>query len=393
MIRPPAKTTPASDERKILWDDSNARSVYSDVSAVSATREEISLLFGTSRLPEKWEEGITVQATDRIVLNPLIAKKLAAELNDCIRYYESQLGRIDEPSSPLADLGEGILSGQRWPSPPKEIGSGKAAALLELIEELKVELSIERSVKLAEKSLLGNRFLVVVNKKLVKEKPNERILEICEKMAMPRELLDTFSQNLHDADYVYFGFEENEKTSMYKAYLESPEYWTRVTPNSPYGSEPFQLYEGFKWDTLDSKKRVLTSYTCYPCITLESIFQRLSSLYEDPMLRDSLEITKAILETASKRTGHENLVYLEVSEGDNPRKSFDISMYKAKLLLEDLFPLLLEMGRRFSIASERLYALFDPVRAERFGHLSGGIGREGQEFLTVYYGVERSPKA
>jgi hypothetical protein len=211
-------------------------------------------------------------------------------------------------------------------------------------------------------------------------------------MAMPRELLNTFSQNLPDADYVYFGFEENEKTSLYKAYLESPEYWSRVTPNSPYGSEPFLLYEGFKWDASDSTKRALTSYTCYPCITLEKIFQRLSSLYEDPVLRDSLAIAKAILEIASKRTGYENLVYLEVSEDDNPRKSFDISMYKATLLLEDLFPLLLEMARHFSITPERFHALLDPVRSERFGHLSGGIGREGKEFLTVYYGVEHYPK-
>jgi hypothetical protein len=31
--------------------------------------------------------------------------------------------------------------------------------------------------------------------------------------------------------------------------------------------------------------------------------------------------------------------------------------------------------------------MFDQVRSEKLGHLSGGTSREGREFLTVYHEV------
>jgi hypothetical protein len=44
--------------------------------------------------------------------------------------------------------------------------------------------------------------------------------------------------------------------------------------------------------------------------------------------------------------------------------------------------------RHFSIPSEEIHTLYDPVKTEIFEHLAGGIDRDGKDFLTVYYGVE-----
>jgi hypothetical protein len=43
---------------------------------------------------------------------------------------------------------------------------------------------------------------------------------------------------------------------------------------------------------------------------------------------------------------------------------------------------------RYCIPSARLEALLGESGARPFGHLSGGLGREGEDFLTVYYEIE-----
>ena len=65
-----------------------------------------------------------------------------------------------------------------------------------------------------------------------------------------------------------------------------------------------------------------------------------------------------------------------------------MNMYKAKVRLEELYPLLMDMCQHYSIPSEEFHILYDQFKAKLFGHLSGGIDREGKDFLTLYYGVE-----
>ena len=81
-------------------------------------------------------------------------------------------------------------------------------------------------------------------------------------------------------------------------------------------------------------------------------------------------------------------IYLEVSEEDNPRRSFDINLYKANLKLHELYPFLSKTSRHYSIPPEEFDPLYDQIRTRLFGHLAGGIDREGKDFLTIYYEVE-----
>ena len=102
----------------------------------------------------------------------------------------------------------------------------------------------------------------------------------------------------------------------------------------------------------------------------------------------SLETAKAILDLASARIPHHDILYLEVSEEDNPRRSFDINVYRAGLQVGELYPILLKAWQHYSIPAERWHDLYGRVASKAFGHLSGGIDRGGKDFLTVYYGVE-----
>ncbi len=87
---------------KVRWDDTNMRSVYSNVCNVSGTREEIVIMFGMNQAWHSGQKEVTIQLADRIVLSPFVAKRLATLLNNVIRDYESKYGTLDvEPRRPL----------------------------------------------------------------------------------------------------------------------------------------------------------------------------------------------------------------------------------------------------------------------------------------------------
>ena len=95
-----------------------------------------------------------------------------------------------------------------------------------------------------------------------------------------------------------------------------------------------------------------------------------------------------IIEMAALRVAPENILYLEVTEEDNPRRSFDVNVYRADMRMQLFYPLFLEMCGHYDISVEEFQAVFKPSRDKTLGHISGGIDREGNDFFTVYYGME-----
>jgi len=79
---------------KIRWDDSNMRSTYANVCNVASTREEVTLLFGTNQTWHTGQKELTVDLSDRLILNPYAAKRLSLLLNNVIGEYESRFGEI-----------------------------------------------------------------------------------------------------------------------------------------------------------------------------------------------------------------------------------------------------------------------------------------------------------
>lgn len=94
-----AENTPADagvEGLKIRWDDSDIDSAYANIATATATREEFFLLFGLHQnwkgMPENGE--LNVKLTNRMVLNPHAAKRLAAVLARSIQAYEERFGTI-----------------------------------------------------------------------------------------------------------------------------------------------------------------------------------------------------------------------------------------------------------------------------------------------------------
>lgn len=92
---------PAAPPPNIRWDDANMRSAYANVCNVASTREEVVLLFGVNQAWHAGQKELTVQLTDRIILSPFAAKRLAVLLSNVMGQYESRFGALNvEPQSP-----------------------------------------------------------------------------------------------------------------------------------------------------------------------------------------------------------------------------------------------------------------------------------------------------
>jgi hypothetical protein len=78
----------------IRWEGANMRSTYSNVCNVSSTREEVSLMFGTNKNWHPGQKELTIELSDRIILNPYAAKRLATLLMNTMNEYERRFGEL-----------------------------------------------------------------------------------------------------------------------------------------------------------------------------------------------------------------------------------------------------------------------------------------------------------
>lgn len=94
MAKEVEKKDDARTLTKVRWDDSKMRSTYANVCNVASTREEMTMLFGTNQAWHTGQAELTVELTDRIVMNPYAAKRLSILLNNTIREYEARFGEL-----------------------------------------------------------------------------------------------------------------------------------------------------------------------------------------------------------------------------------------------------------------------------------------------------------
>ena len=87
---------------KVQWDDSGITNSYSNVCNVSSSREEVVLVFGINKAWERGAKDVQVQLTNRLILSPFAAKRLAGLLNNVLQQYETRFGVL-EPTAPGSD--------------------------------------------------------------------------------------------------------------------------------------------------------------------------------------------------------------------------------------------------------------------------------------------------
>lgn len=86
---------------KIKWDDAKLKTTYANVCNVTSTREEVTLLFGTNQGWSAGQKELTVELSDRIILNPYAAKRLMLLVSNVVSQYEQRFGTLNIEAGPV----------------------------------------------------------------------------------------------------------------------------------------------------------------------------------------------------------------------------------------------------------------------------------------------------
>lgn len=79
---------------KVKWDDANMKTTYANVCNVASSREEVTLLFGTNQTWNSTDKEVSVSLSDRIIVSPYAAKRLAILLGNVVKEYEKRFGTL-----------------------------------------------------------------------------------------------------------------------------------------------------------------------------------------------------------------------------------------------------------------------------------------------------------
>lgn len=255
------------------------------------------------------------------------------------------------------------------------------AVLLSAFSSLAVPFGYERSCKLTAGTLNQNRFLITQHKNCFGSDPLTSLLELAGDLEMPGEGLGWIQSRFDKAELVHLGYENDRGEPLCKLYFEYP---YSVADNDELNrSKGFLLHQAIKWSP-NSNRHLFTNYRCLPYSSKEDFFSFVEQCLGSSGRVQSLWV-QALLAQACM---FELPMMLDVSEPESVRRSFDINLYDFSLRIGELEDLLKELFHRFLIPSESLGLFLEQNSDRILGHVSGGINRTGEPFITLYFGVE-----
>jgi tryptophan 7-halogenase len=331
-----------------------------------------------------------VAVSDRMVLPVDTGRRLVYWLEDSLKPHAAALRAEEAKALPPAQAAVAARPGQAPVRPPPEAAGEWAAQLLRMVGALGLRHQYERSFRICRRALLANRFLLTFDPREIPGDAAGRVLEICDRLQMPETARAAAAANFGMAGSIHFGFEAGEDHAIAKLYLER-QVPAAEAERAHITREPVLLHLAFKWDLVKAET-VTTRYWWHPALSAAEIEGRLAQVYRDAAPA-SFEIARAALALAGNRLPIERLQYLEVDEAESARRSFDLNLYDAKLLVKDIQALIYRMREHFTVRPGQLQALYDQIRTKPLGHLAGGVHRNGEDFFNVYYGVVDLPQS
>jgi hypothetical protein len=259
----------------------------------------------------------------------------------------------------------------------------KANLLFCTLDDLPLE-GYEASFKMMRYSLLNVRFLIGVKTKNLSRHHFENM---CKKLNMPDTCFLKCMEKFNDSNLVLFGFEEDRNHCTYKIYLEFNDR-NRSIVRQTKSKEPLIQYLGFKWDAFDNLNFLITTYKWFPFISASEMYDRIDQIY---MKTDPFQfiLIKNLIQSVVNRIddSFDPFIYLEATDMNNKRKSFDLNIYKAGLTMGEVETYIKKIMRLFDIDARKWNMFLWKIRHKIFGHISSGFSFTGDEFASFYYDV------
>lgn len=254
-----------------------------------------------------------------------------------------------------------------------------AKTFLETCSKNESEFNQERSIKIQPHSVTYRRILLGIEKQ---QKTTQEWITLFRQLDMPTDASHLLFDKMDKANTVLFAIEEGKATTL-KVYLEFWDYLVELIQQGKQTHEAFALNQGIKWDPDNPNSWVKDTYWCYPMLKTEEITTRLSNLLQDHSAA-FLPVLASILANNKQFPAESDLVYMEVSDANSLRKSFDINCYKKGLHVKDLLPAAMQLASQWSTSSE-FEKHIKPFMDYPLGHVSGGVNRQNIPFLTLYF--------
>lgn len=240
----------------------------------------------------------------------------------------------------------------------------------------------EFSIKLQKNAVLPSRYCFALPTNKV---PQDSFLTIAEKLSVPTAVIDKIPENYSLSNQLGFAYEASPKRETIKLYFE---FWEdiKIRASSPkYVAKSELLFRGYKWDIRDPQAFVTADYRCLPYQTHAEILGRVKSILSTKHEKSIQNITQLMLQQAMKRVPKGYFVFSEVAEEGTLRKSFDINIYKANMIVGNMAPGIVEVLKIYNIADQKTFDLFNQIAHMPLGHISGGVNRKGNDFITLYF--------
>ncbi len=248
------------------------------------------------------------------------------------------------------------------------------------VARLERPMQLERSVKLSPGRACLERLLVGIDPTAL---PFSAIEPTLDAMGMTQDGRRALHDALAGANKLLFGIEQTSQRTVLKVYLE---FWERLVRELRSGrnrGEPTLLYQGFKWDRASPSRLVTDRYVCHPLLPIRNILKRIHALY--PF--DAQPPLDQLIREASRPLIRDSFVYLEVSGNVSARRSFDLNIYKAGMTLGRAADRLRAIAGHYGVGPA-LEPILNTHGHQLIGHISGGMGREGEDFTSFYYEVD-----
>lgn len=92
---PEVKKNTAPAQPEVVWNDQNMRNVYTNATNVVAGREEVMMILGQNQSWRANQGKVQVNVTERVIMTPYTAKRLAVMLAATLKAYEGKYGKIE----------------------------------------------------------------------------------------------------------------------------------------------------------------------------------------------------------------------------------------------------------------------------------------------------------
>ncbi|MBQ0721033.1 MAG: hypothetical protein KBT88_03610 [Gammaproteobacteria bacterium] len=257
--------------------------------------------------------------------------------------------------------------------------------MLSFADKLPGPYGFERSIKFIGSQIFRDRFLLSFPKVALSMGADFDCL--LSELSFPAPASQGLQALLAEGDILHLGFEGETSAYVCKLYVENAQRIRQLwdSPLSSAGNtDTINVHRALKWWPCHSPEVSLVEahYDWLPCADQQALLAGISDLCP----REAKRALVDLLLLAAQKVPARDLQLLQVSEPGSVRKSFDLNLYDACLALADVQSILTEMLVACGAEPESVNKTLSPLAHETLGHIAGGVTRNGQSFLSIYFG-------